>query len=72
MAFRDQEEVRKIAYFENVRATRETDKALLCVIDGEEHWMPKSQIDDNSEVFSQDDEGTLIVTEWIATQKGLI
>jgi hypothetical protein len=54
------------------QALRETDAALLCFIDGEEHWIPKSQIDDDSEVFEEGHSGTLIVSEWIATQKELV
>lgn len=46
--------------------------ALLCLIDGEEIWIPKSQITDDSEVYETGTEGTLVVTEWIAEQKGLV
>ena len=60
------------AEFENVKAIKETDLALLCEIDGEEYWIPKSQIDDESEVYAEDHEGTLVVTEWIAKEKGLV
>lgn len=60
--------------FGSVTATRMTDRALLCTIGGAEHWIPLSQIHDDSEVFdaSANSEGTLVVTEWIATQKGLV
>jgi hypothetical protein len=58
--------------FEDVECTVETDNAILVEIEGEEHWIPKSQIDDASEVYGRGHEGTLIVTEWIATQKGLV
>jgi hypothetical protein len=57
--------------FSDVECRAETDKAILCVIDGEEHWIPKSHVDDDSEVYAKGHEGTLIVTEWIAKQKGL-
>jgi hypothetical protein len=58
--------------FEGVEAKRETDKALLCLFpDGEEHWIPKSQIDDDSEVYREGDVGKLVVSQWIAEQKGL-
>ena len=52
----------------------ERPKALLMDIDGEEIWIPKSQIHDNSEVYDagEHDEGTLVITEWIAKQKGLL
>lgn len=52
---------------------RATAKALLCDIEGREHWIPKSQIiEAESEVNNQDDEGTLVMTQWIAEQKGLV
>lgn len=60
--------------FKGVHAKRETDRALLCVIDGEEHWIPKSQIHDDSEVYDDSDnaDGTLVLTEWICKEKGLV
>ena len=58
--------------FEDVHAKAETDKALLCVIDGEEHWIPKGQITEDSEVYAKGDDGKLVVTQWIAEQKGLV
>jgi hypothetical protein len=59
--------------FDNVRCIKETDAALLCVIDGDEFWIPKSHVHDDSEVFDEDvnSEGKLIISEWIAQQKGL-
>ena len=51
--------------------TAETEKAILVEIEGEEYWMPKSQIDDDSEVYKKGQEGTLVITRWIAEQKGL-
>ena len=35
-------------------------------------WIPQSQVDDDSEVYQAGDKGTLVVSEWIAMQKGLI
>jgi hypothetical protein len=54
-------------------AIRETEKALL-IHNAEwddDMWFPHSQITDDSEVYADGTEGTLIVTEWIAKQKGL-
>jgi len=53
---------------------KEGDQALLVEIDGEEYWIPKSQIHDDSEVFDdkKNDRGTLVITEWIAEKKGLL
>lgn len=52
---------------------RETAKALLIVLDGddEERWIPKSVVHANSEVFSvnpPNDEGDLVVDDWWAEQ----
>jgi hypothetical protein len=62
--------------FKNAKCVKETDAALLIKFEDREKevWIPKSQVDDASEVYAEDgdgSEGTLIITEWIATQKGL-
>jgi hypothetical protein len=52
-------------------AIHETEKALhVRLYDDEMAWVPKSQIHDDSEVWSNGQKGTLIVTEWYAKQKG--
>ena len=38
---------------------------------GEPLWIPQSQIDDDSECWTMGDEGDLVISEWIAEQKGL-
>jgi hypothetical protein len=51
---------------------RETGKALHVSIEGEAPiWIPKSQLDRDSEVREQGDVGTIIITAWIAKQKKL-
>ena len=55
----------------NVRCLRATEKAILCSIDGDEHWIPQSQITDLSEVYKVGDEGKLVITGWFAKQSGL-
>lgn len=57
---------------ENVTVRRETELALLCVIDEELVWIPKSQIHDDSEVYRKGTEGTLVIPEWLALDKGII
>ncbi len=63
--------------FEDVRAIQETDRALLVELDGEEKWIPKSVIHDDSEVWTmrgdEDEgrEGKLIVKGWWARKEGL-
>lgn len=56
---------------EDVYAIKQTDKALLCQVGDDEVWIPQSQIDDDSEVWKEGQEGMLVVSEWIARQKGL-
>lgn len=65
----------------NVKAVRETEKALLIqyVVSkqgGEEKtdtcWVPKSQIvEDESDVVELNDEGDLIVSKWFADKADL-
>lgn len=54
-----------------VKRVAASGKALLVEIEGEDHWIPVSQITDDSEVWREGDSGTLVITEWIAAQKGL-
>jgi hypothetical protein len=52
------------------KALRETPAALLVETEYGEAWIPKSHINGNSDVYQQGDEGTLIVSAWIAEKKG--
>ena len=53
------------------RILRETDLAFLCLIDDCEEWIPKSQIEE-PELFGDGDEDViLMMTRWIADQKGI-
>ncbi len=58
--------------FVDVVCLKQTTKALLCEINGKQVWIPHSQVDDDSEVYREGDEGKLIVSEWIANEKKLI
>ena len=62
--------------FEDVPAVEaESDKAILVLLEDysdEPMWIPKSQIHDNSEVYKKGTSGTLIITKWIAEQKGVL
>lgn len=55
----------------DVTVVTQTDKALLVDIDGAQHWIPQSQIHDDSEVYKAGTEGILIITDWIAKQRNL-
>lgn len=48
---------------------RTTDAAALLVIDGDEHWVPFSQIEDNGEPLEEGFSGELYLTRWICDQK---
>lgn len=50
----------------------ETEAAILVDLGDEDMWIPKSQISPDSDVQKKGDEGTLLITEWIAKEKGLI
>lgn len=54
-----------------VSVLRKTDKAVHVDIDGEKHWIPFSQIEDNGEDFTDGYEGAIYVTEWFAEKEGL-
>jgi hypothetical protein len=56
---------------EDVECVKETERALLCIIDGNEFWVPKSVVDDDSEVYAVGHEGKLVVHEWFAEKEGL-
>lgn len=53
--------------FEGVAVIRTTEKAILCAIDGAEHWIPRSQIIDSNPVI----DGRLVIPAWLAKKKGL-
>ena len=58
---------------DDAECVAETDKALLVIVDDRKEWIPKSQVDDDSEVFdaSKNSRGTLVISQWIAKQRRL-
>jgi hypothetical protein len=66
----------EVESFPQTECLRETDAAILCRIrswgEQEEIWIPKSQVDDSSEVKGLLDFGELVVSRWIAEQKELV
>ncbi len=61
------------ALFEVETVEAESEKAILVDIEGVKVWVPKSQIDDESEVYSKKSGGgLLVVSRWWAEQKGLV
>lgn len=65
--------MRNVVRLDGTECIKETDRALLVVVeDGtREVWIPKSVVDDDSEVFKEGDEGTLVVHEWFAQKEDL-
>ncbi len=52
---------------------RETDKALLLRLEeGEEVWVPLSQIADSDQYGAGDRDCTISVTSWFAEKEGLV
>lgn len=50
---------------------RQTDKAVLVQVDGEEYWLPLSQLDPSKELPEPDTLGVIHVAEWLAKQEHL-
>lgn len=57
-------------YVDGCMAIKETEKGLLVMYEGEEIWVPKSQIRPDSEVTEDGDEGVLAIPRWLADDKG--
>ncbi len=55
----------------DAKCIRETPKAILVVIEDDEVWVPKSVVHDDSEVYEEGHEGTLVLHEWWARKEGL-
>ena len=61
------------AHFEKSYCDGETTKAIHVLFDdGTEKWIPKSLVDDDSEVYKKGDEGDLVLPEWFAVKEGLV
>jgi CO/xanthine dehydrogenase Mo-binding subunit len=55
----------------DVIALKETAQALLVEVDNKEHWVPKKFISaEESEVVSEGDHGDLVVSAFIAKDRG--
>ena len=57
--------------FEDVVCIGETAKAIFVVIEKDRHWIPQSQVHDDSEVYKNGTRGTLVISQWIAQARGL-
>ena len=61
--------VGNVEVFENVECKAETDMAILVDLYGDEKWIPKSVIADESEVIEKGDIGELVVSRWFAEKE---
>jgi len=57
---------------DGVSCTHATERAILCVIDGRETWIPQSVVADDSEVYKKGDSGRLVVKGWFAAKQGWV
>ena len=57
---------------QQARCLRATDRAILVVSTDwpTPTWIPQGQVHDDSEVWRPGDTGTLVVSAWVAEQKG--
>ena len=60
-----------VVQFDSVEVVDEADEALLCVIEGEEHWIAK-HLALGSEVARKGDRGRLVIPSWLAAEYRLI
>ena len=65
---RDRDET---VYVDDALAIGETGAAILVLVEGEQVWIPKSQIHSDSEVTEEGDKGVLAIPYWIAEDRGL-
>lgn len=56
---------------EDVSCIAQSEKACLMLIGLDEIWIPQSQIDEDSEVWKKGQDGTLVISDWIAEKKNL-
>jgi hypothetical protein len=69
---RDNDEQWEPVSFDDVVCLSQTKMAIKVLVDGEEYWIPKSQVNEDSEVYQKGDEGKLIVPRWLAEEKEMV
>lgn len=55
----------------DIEVKASTPKAILIEVDGEEHWIPRSQLLDGTDVDDVGDEGKIVIPKWLADDRGL-
>jgi hypothetical protein len=61
----------KLVEVDNCVCSTTTGKAILVACEGEEVWVPTSQIHEDSEVYKPGTEGILVIPQWVAEMKEL-
>ena len=64
--------VEETCEFDDISVIRETDAALLVVSEGEQMWVPKSQLLDGTEIDTVHDVGRMVIPHWLAEKKELV
>lgn len=67
----DKEELDPVE-IDGCKCIRQTAKAILVRQDDLEFWVPQSVVQDDSEVWKEGDEGTLVIAGWFAEKEGLV
>jgi hypothetical protein len=58
-------------HLEDCTVLRTTEKAVQVEWQGEELWLPRSQVSEDEKYEAGDSGVTISVTEWLARQKGI-
>ena len=58
-------------WLENCDVLRVTTQAIIIEYDGEQIWLPQSQVDEPERLDAGDCGVTIGITEWIANQKDI-
>jgi hypothetical protein len=66
--FEDEE----MAEISDVQVLKETEKVVLCEIEGESIVIPRTLISEDSEIGNGEEYGTLIIPLWYADKNGLV
>ena len=62
----------RYVYLDDCTVKKLTDKAALVAYEGEELWIPFSQMADSATRLREGDDGVTVgITEWLAEQKGI-
>jgi hypothetical protein len=61
----------EMVVFDEVIVKAATKKAILCEIEGEDYWIPRSQLGDETDVDESGDAGQIAIPKWLARAKNL-